>query len=163
MSAPGRGICEPLHARVGREDPAHPLPLKAGPFAVDEPNLAKPERGGLVEIVGDDFRNLAGMERVQIERVGHRQRDRGIRIWGNRLVFRHDNPRIRLLGLTPTWGDTRIMTRDGRGSDGERGTFVPGRRPRIKDPPRHAYPLSATFSQPPPGNAGARQKKEELR
>ena len=45
------------------DDPA----LHATTASVDEPHLAKAGRAGRVQVLGDDGRNVAGRERVEIE------------------------------------------------------------------------------------------------
>jgi hypothetical protein len=56
----------------GLNDPA----LYTAPASVDQPHLAQARRRGGIDVIGDDVRNVARRERVQIELVFDRDADR---------------------------------------------------------------------------------------
>jgi hypothetical protein len=63
---------------VAGEHRAHDLALRADAAAVDQPDLAQPRLGGLIEVGLGDRADLARRERVQIDRVFERELDRGV-------------------------------------------------------------------------------------
>ena len=80
-AAPGpaafrRRIRERLDARMGGEHGAYALTLHTDALAMNEAHVAQPLRGRRVEVVRDHLRDLAWLERVEIEVVLDRHRRR---------------------------------------------------------------------------------------
>src|SRR5205814_7664894 len=70
-----RSIRERGDERVVREQRLDDPALDADPSPVDQPHLGETARVGGLEVLGDDGRNVARGERVQVERVLDRDPD----------------------------------------------------------------------------------------